>query len=119
MKMTLRLPNNYVEIEEEEMMYLDGGTYLSKKNCRGIIAGLGMSPGTFMAAASGAVVVSKVLRWMKAGGPLAWVVGIVGGVVSGAIGKIAYCIGYGALNRGCDINASPYPWDAFISATVR
>lgn len=31
MEMTLRLPNNYVEIEEEEMMYLDGGTYLSKK----------------------------------------------------------------------------------------
>ena len=25
MEMTLRLPNNYVEIEEEEMMYLDGG----------------------------------------------------------------------------------------------
>lgn len=25
MEMTLRLPKNYVEIEEEEMMYLDGG----------------------------------------------------------------------------------------------
>ena len=25
MEMTLRLPQNYVEIEEEEMMYLDGG----------------------------------------------------------------------------------------------
>ncbi|MEG2909912.1 MAG: hypothetical protein RR945_11865 [Erysipelotrichaceae bacterium] len=25
MNMTLQLPNNYLEIEEEEMMYLDGG----------------------------------------------------------------------------------------------
>ncbi len=25
MEMTLKLPQNYVEIEEEEMMYLDGG----------------------------------------------------------------------------------------------
>ena len=25
MEMTLRLPQNYVEIEEEEMMYIDGG----------------------------------------------------------------------------------------------
>ncbi|HEW1227612.1 TPA: argininosuccinate lyase, partial [Streptococcus pneumoniae] len=26
---------------------------------------------------------------------------------------------YGVLNRGCDINGNPYPWDGFISATVR
>ena len=26
MEMTMNLPRNYVEIEEEEMMYLDGGT---------------------------------------------------------------------------------------------
>ncbi|HEX0326228.1 TPA: argininosuccinate lyase, partial [Streptococcus pneumoniae] len=23
------------------------------------------------------------------------------------------------LNRGCDISGNPYPWDGFISATVR
>ncbi|HGK1955481.1 TPA: argininosuccinate lyase [Streptococcus pneumoniae] len=72
--MDLVLPNNYVVIDEEEMMYLDGGAYLSKRACQGICA---------------------------------------------AAGKIAYCIGYGALNRGCDINGNPYPWDGFISATVR
>lgn len=26
---------------------------------------------------------------------------------------------YSALNRGCDISGNPYPWDGFISATVR
>ena len=34
--MELVLPNNYVEIEEEEMMYLDGGTLQTfKKNMQG------------------------------------------------------------------------------------
>ena len=100
-------------------MYLDGSTYLSKSKCRSVIASLGMNPGTFIGAAYGAVVVRKVLRWMKTGGPLTWVVGIIGSVVSGAIGRVAYCIGYGALKRGCDIKVSPYPWETFISATVR
>lgn len=34
--MELVLPSNYVEIEEEEMMYLDGGVYLNKQVCLGI-----------------------------------------------------------------------------------
>ncbi|HGR1406661.1 TPA: argininosuccinate lyase [Streptococcus pneumoniae] len=79
--MDLVLPNNYVVIDEEEMMYLDGGAYLSKRACQGICA--------------------------------------AAGVLATAAGKIAYCIGYGALNRGCDINGNPYPRDGFISATVR
>lgn len=117
--MELVMPRNYVEMEQEEMMYLEGGVYLSKSDCRSIIAGLGMSPATFIAAAYGATVTAKVLKWMKAGGPLAWVVGIVGGVASSVIGRVAYCIGYGALNKGCDIKASPYPWEGFVSTTVR
>ena len=31
MEMILELPYNYVEIEEEEMMYLDGGDYFYKR----------------------------------------------------------------------------------------
>ena len=30
--MDLVLPQNYVKIEQEEMMYLDGGVYVSQKN---------------------------------------------------------------------------------------
>lgn len=41
--MELVLPNNYVVIDEEEMMYLDGGTYLSKRACQGICVALAMS----------------------------------------------------------------------------
>ncbi|MTV58681.1 argininosuccinate lyase, partial [Streptococcus pneumoniae] len=39
-QMELVLPNNYVVIDEEEMMYLDGGAYLSKRACQGICAAL-------------------------------------------------------------------------------
>ncbi|EHE11960.1 Membrane protein [Streptococcus pneumoniae] len=53
--MELVLPNNYVVIDEEEMMYLDGGAYLSKRACQGICAALAMSPGTFIALAGAAV----------------------------------------------------------------
>ncbi len=38
MEMTLKLPQNYVEIEEEEMMYLDGGWNL--QNVRNNAIGL-------------------------------------------------------------------------------
>lgn len=78
-----------------------------------------MSPGTFLAAATGAAVTAKVLKWVKAGGIAGFVVGAVGAVLAGAIGRVAWCIGYGALNKGADIKASPYPWEAFISASVR
>ena len=50
MEMTLNMPQNYVEIEQEEMMYLDGGwktysnwwglsTKITKSECSKIAAG--------------------------------------------------------------------------------
>ncbi|CVO39901.1 TPA: argininosuccinate lyase [Streptococcus pneumoniae] len=118
--MELVLPNNYVVIDEEEMMYLDGGgAYLSKSDCQGICAALAMSPGTFIALAGAAVLTKKLINYIKFGGLGGWLIGAAAGVLATAAGKIAYCIGYGALNRGCDISGNPYPWDGFISATVR
>lgn len=117
--MELVLPNNYVALEQEEMMYLDGGVYLSRADCRYICAALAMSPGTFMAMAGAAVVVSKLTKFIKAGGVAGFLVGAAAGVLAHAIGRIAWCIGYGALNRGCDIGGNPYPWDGFISTSVR
>lgn len=77
---------------------------------------MGMSPGTFLAAAT---VTTKVLKWVKISGIARFVVGAVGAALAGAIGRVAWCIGYGALNKGVDIKASLYPWEAFISASVR
>ncbi|HES9816888.1 TPA: argininosuccinate lyase, partial [Streptococcus pneumoniae] len=63
-----------------------------------------------------AVLTKKLINYIKVGGLGG---GAAAGVLATAAGKIAYCIGYGVLNRGCDINGNPYPWDGFISATVR
>ncbi|CKL51596.1 hypothetical protein [Streptococcus pneumoniae] len=117
--MELVLPNNYVAIDEEVMMYLDGGAYLSKRACQGICAALAMSSGTFIALAGAAVLTKKLINYIKFGGLGGWLIGAAAGVLATAAEKIAYCIGYGVLNRGCDINGNPYPWDGFISATVR
>ncbi|MDS3506384.1 argininosuccinate lyase [Streptococcus pneumoniae] len=118
--MDLVLPNNYVALEQEEMIYLDGGgAYLSKRACQGICAALAMSPGTLIALAGAAVLTKKLINYIKVGGLGGWLIGAAAGVLATAAGKIAYCIGYGALNRGCDISGNPYPWDGFISATVR
>ncbi|MDS5167318.1 argininosuccinate lyase [Streptococcus pneumoniae] len=117
--MELVLPNNYVVIDEEEMMYLDGGTYLSKRACQGICVALAMSPGTFIALAGAAVLTKKLINYIKVGSFGGWLIGAAAGVLATAAGKIAYCIGYGALNRGCDISGNPYPWSGFISVTVR
>lgn len=108
-----------MEIEQEEMMYLDGGVYLSKYKCGQICAYLAVTPGTFIALAGSAAIARKLVKFIKAGGIWGWILGIASGVIIKAAARIAYCIGYGALKRGCDINGSPYPWDAFISATVR
>ncbi|CIR33225.1 Uncharacterised protein [Streptococcus pneumoniae] len=96
-----------------------GGAYLSKRACQGICAALAMSPGTFIALAGAAVLTKKLINYIKVGGLGGWLIGAAAGVLAGAAGRIAYCIGYGALNRGCDISGNPYPWDGFISATVR
>ncbi|SND79412.1 argininosuccinate lyase [Streptococcus pneumoniae] len=117
--MELVLPNNYVVIDEEEMMYFDGGAYLSKRACQGICAALAMSSGTFIALAGAAVLTKKLINYIKVGGLGGWLIGAAAGVLATAAGEIAYYIGYGVLNRGCDINGNPYPWDGFISATVR
>ncbi|CTG02111.1 conserved hypothetical protein, partial [Streptococcus pneumoniae] len=62
--MELVLPNNYVVIDEEEMMYLDGGAYLSKRACQGICVALAMSSGTFIALAGAAVLTKKLINYI-------------------------------------------------------
>ena len=42
----LVLPSNYVEIENEEMEYVDGGYYISNSTLKGIVfSGVGASAG--------------------------------------------------------------------------
>ncbi|HGR7314571.1 TPA: hypothetical protein ACL55X_002014, partial [Streptococcus pneumoniae] len=80
--MELVLPNNYVALEQEEMMYLDGGAYLSKSACQGICAALAMSSGTFIALTGAAVLTKKLINYIKVGGLGGWLIGAAAGVLA-------------------------------------
>ena len=113
----LQFPSHYVPVSEEEMTYVDGGAYFSASECRNICLALCVTGSGLMAAAATAAIVSKVVRWAKgAGGFIGWLVGGLVSVAAGAIGKIAYGIGYSAVSgRGVTIDGSPAPWDCFVS----
>jgi hypothetical protein len=113
----LEFPSSYQVMDAEEMTYVEGGAYLSAKECDNVVLALGMASGAaLMAAAGTAAVVVKVVGWASSvGGPLGWIVKGVLGLAGAAVGKIAYAIGYGAVkNTGITINASAAPWEAFV-----
>ena len=113
----LQLPRNYVVVDADEMEYVEGGVQYTSAQSKQIALGFGFVSGqALMAAAATAAVVSKVLQWAKSvGGPLVWLVGLAAGVITGALGKVAYGIGYSAVSgKTVVINASPAPWDCFV-----
>ncbi|CZD62710.1 Uncharacterised protein [Streptococcus pneumoniae] len=63
-------------------MYLDGGSYLSKSACQGICAALAMSPGTFIALTGAAVLIKKLINYIKVGGLGGWLIGAAAGVLA-------------------------------------
>lgn len=116
--MELVLPNNYVALEQEEMIYLDGGLFKQACLSRNLRS-FSYESRNFYSISWSCSFNQKLINYIKVGGLGGWLIGAAAGVLAGAAGRIAYCIGYGVLNRGCDINGNPYPWDGFISATVR
>lgn len=59
-----------------------GGAYLSKSACQGICAALAMSPGTFIALTGAAVLIKKLINYIKVGGLGGWLIGAVAGVLT-------------------------------------
>lgn len=45
METALKLPNNYVELEQEEMMYLDGGLRMSHNQIQAMVWAIGATGG--------------------------------------------------------------------------
>ncbi|BBA93433.1 MULTISPECIES: hypothetical protein [Streptococcus] len=93
--MELVLPNNYVALEEEEMMYLDGGFYISYGTLKAFAISAGINPlGSFLIGLGlykvGALITAKAAIFgMK--------IGSIGGpVVAGISGLVSSVIGGGA-----------------------
>ena len=90
--MELVLPNNYVELEQEEMMYLDGGRRYSGAQGWAVVAALG-AVGGFCAGFSKLYKgnLGGILSAVIAGGPIAWLGGFLAGFGVVAIGYAASC----------------------------
>ena len=111
--MDLVLPNNYVEIEEEEMMYLDGGAYLSSSQCKNLVASLGMNPYTFISMAIGVSIATKLIKKAaKFGSFWGWCAGAVVSWAGGQVLTFARGIARGIAYKGVNIY---WNWDWFAS----
>ncbi|ACK90708.1 hypothetical protein bcere0016_10290 [Bacillus cereus 95/8201] len=80
--MEMVLPRIHEEIEQDEMMYLDGGFYVSNSQLKGILIAVGMNP---MGAVSAAVLAAGIKR---AGTAIGTRIGLIGGPVGAAFGTI-------------------------------
>lgn len=80
--MEMVLPRHHQEIEQEEMMYLDGGFYVSNSQLKGVLIAVGMNP---MGAVSAAVLAAGIKR---AGTAIGLRIGLLGGPVGAAFGTI-------------------------------
>jgi len=71
--MGMVLPMNYAEIEQEEMVYLEGGFYMSNKQVKNIMVALGVGAGVNAVTLAAAIKINSV--WMGTqfgalGGPI-------------------------------------------------
>ena len=90
--MELVLPQNYVEIEQEEMMYLDGGFYISNYTLTRSLMAVGLNPIGFTLAGLGVYAISK-----KVSAKVAALAGKIGLSFGGPVGGIISFIAGGSL----------------------
>ena len=120
--MQLVMPMNYEYLEQEEMMYLDGGAYISRANARQAIFAMGMNLNSYIAATVSVTVVVKTVKWIskKFGGAWGWVAGVIAGWAGSQVLEVARGIGRAALNNGADIswNWNPFKDTFGVNVTV-
>ncbi|MFM1534831.1 hypothetical protein ABGF49_05610 [Helcococcus ovis] len=109
--MELVLPQNYVEIEQEEMEYLDGGVYVSQKTARDVLAAVAISPGSYILAATSYTAAIAAVKWVskRFGGVFGWIAGTVLGILGSQVIEFGRALAYTALYGGRDISWSWNP----------
>jgi len=91
---TLAMPSNYVVMDEDEMMYLEGGALGTYSGAKGwALAGALATAGGMLAGVSGAGLKALVASaaTIFAGGAFAWIGAALVGASLGAIGVIGKC----------------------------
>jgi len=119
----LVMPSSYAVMSEEEMMYLEGGKFISKSKCIEGLAVIGMSPNTYIAAALTYTLAKCLIRKVcTALGVVAGaVVGCILGWAAGQVILFGKSLARGALNKGVDItwNMNPFKACIGVNASVR
>ncbi|GAA4073226.1 hypothetical protein [Amphibacillus indicireducens] len=80
--MEMVLPASYAVIEQEEMLYLDGGFYMNKGTVRSIVHALGFSAALNVATITAAIKINSVWMGVKFGA----IGGVVGSLAGAALG---------------------------------
>lgn len=117
------LPQNAVVMQEEEMRYLDGGKYFSRKACRSVFTAMAINPTSVVAGAFAVYSIAKLV--IKCAGTIGGILGVVikgvGTWAAGQLYQMTMGLAKGALKNGVDmtfrINISKYQFG--VSYTVR
>ena len=93
-----------MELEQEEIVYLDGGEYLSKSQCANMLASVGMNPYSYIAGAVGVLAAAKLVAFAaNFGGPVAWIAKFVVGIAGAQAYAFGWAVANGAIKNGVDI----------------
>lgn len=107
---TLVMPMNYVELQEDEMMYLDGGLYISQGTAQGVLGALMMNPATII---SGVIAYSagvKIINYFSNfGGLYGWIAKAILTFAAGQVIKFVTGLAYTALEGGREFSWSWHP----------
>lgn len=106
------MPNSYVDVDRDEMEYLDGGQFYSKNDCRLALAALAINPSTYLNIAMSYTLAKLLINKVSAmfGGVAGWAVGVVLTYAGSQIITFGAALCRGAINRGVDIS---WNWNIF------
>lgn len=88
---TLKLPNSFVDIDRDEMEYVDGGVYLSNAGLKSVLIATGLNPvgATILGLAYWKAVSLVTAKFSLLCAKLGSVGGVVGTVIGAVVGAYA------------------------------
>lgn len=96
--MTLKMPNSFVDVDREEMEYVDGGLYITNAQIRNTVSAFGFANKSTVGGLAAALtpIIPIALSWVNAlpiGGQILFV------AICGATAAVAYQFAYAYFNK--------------------
>lgn len=120
---TLAMPKSYAVMDQDEMMYVEGGAYISKTNCINGLAAAGItSPSIAIAGCVAAIAAKKFVKAaLKFGGVAGWVASAICGWAASQIIAFVAGVARGAIHKGVYVtwNSNIFKGPIGVNCTVR